>query len=171
MLPRASSCHANPDVSDAGKQANEAAEDCTPHSVSHPPKSSIFLATQLLGQMWHQKGAGFTTVRLPRHGCGYWNIDVWLELNGLHWLPRVLFFSFYEAWEKPSERQSRSSCYSQLMRFQPLYQLAVSVISQDSPSSQPPALFQNAPSSVMFDKDVTKETWAGFVPECPKPST
>lgn len=57
------------------------------------------------------------------------------------------------------------------MRFQPLYQLAVSVISQDSPSSQPPALFQNAPSSVMFDKDVTKETRAGFVPECPKPST
>ena len=91
MLPRASSCHANPDVSDAGKQANEAAEDCTPHSVSLP-NSSISLATQLLGQMWHQKGAGFTAVRLPGHGCGYWNIDVWLELNGLHWLPLVLFF-------------------------------------------------------------------------------
>ena len=121
--------------------------------------------------MWHQKGAGFTAVRLPRHGCGYWNIDIWLELNGLHWLPRVLFFSFYEAWEKPSERQSQYSCYSHLMWFQPLYQLAVSVISQDSPSSQPPALFQNAPSGVMFDKDVTKETRAGFVPKCPKPST
>ena len=36
MLPRASSCRANPDVSDDGKQANEAAEDCTPHSVSPP---------------------------------------------------------------------------------------------------------------------------------------
>ena len=55
--------------------------------------------------------------------------------------------------------------------FQPWYQLAVLVISQDSPSSQPPALFQNAPSSVMFDKDVTKETRVGFVPECPKPGT
>lgn len=81
------------------------------------------------------------------------------------------FFPSMKLEKSHQERQSRCSCYSHLMRFQPLYQLAVSVISQDSPSSQPPALFQNAPSSVMFDKDVTKETRAGFVPECPKPST
>lgn len=34
---RASSCCANPDVPDDGKQANEAAEDCTPHFISPSP--------------------------------------------------------------------------------------------------------------------------------------
>lgn len=102
MFPRAASCCTHPDVSDDGKRANEAAEDCTPHFFS-PLHAPTFLATQLLGQMCDQKGAGFTAVKLPRHGHGgYWNTEVWLELNGLHWLPWVLF-SFYKAWEEPSK--------------------------------------------------------------------
>lgn len=58
----------------------------TPYILSAPHPSAA-LATRLLGQMHYQKGAGFTTVRLPGHGCGHQNTEVWLELNGLHWLP------------------------------------------------------------------------------------
>lgn len=34
------------------------------------PYPSAALATQLLGQMCYQKGAGVAPVRHPRHGCG-----------------------------------------------------------------------------------------------------
>lgn len=50
------------------------------------PHPSASLAIQLLNQMCYQKGAGITLWSIPGANVGL-EREVWLELNGLQWLP------------------------------------------------------------------------------------